>query len=1133
MKNIVCCLLLISLYSLVVVNGRVSYLSSKVSKFNINSNDANEIKYTSDRVDDSIDDSTSSVRGDDDSDEYRGGVILDDSMSAIIDDYDDDQDDDNSDDQDDDDTHDSSYINDECISNVNSNDDNNSENDEIINKANVINNIKDIWKHHVTPSPSPHYLKQLTNVTAISNIRPNGTDKHTLYKQILSQFVNPLNIAGGSSSKTLWLDQEFVLNIKGLAKLAQHPELLKTQTRTGGIFPKGSTRGVKLSLGRSSSSIQSIIAEALSHSLGATAVHLTRKILDSIRQEAVLKKVPKKMLSRSNIISALFEYIEEVDEPFLIVLSDELSWLSNSQKTSDAIIDALKSDSSKTFFLILEPTDDVLEYSSAIKPVTMESTDQNARSTPSSMDGDFDGKLNNNMMNGFNFPPGFFPPGFFPPGIMPPGAMPPGYPVQGRSFQVSVKNGSATVQGMDPMSLPNGGKGGKFISGALPIPPEVMKKILNEQRQKMNQHQSKTNNKQQPQQQQQYHQQHNVNDEMPSLEEMQELMKDPEVQEKMKSFLDQIMNMVKSQLPPGSLDDNGATNVEMKVHMMPIGSPFPVPATANQQKSQGGGIPSFFGRGKNKAPPAAASKPKSLAEEPMPASITTTTTPATSKSESKSGTTGAGSRASLMSYFEELTVNVPRDHNLRIIWDRIIDDEISHRIIRSNTKLIMYELKRSSLRYAESNLKSVQETVRREMLTSEQVKQALYIAVKLQAGSQNYLSNSHMDASASSPELILSVWSLDAALNMVLKAPMPILGRPSSRSKDEINAMISDKHERALIGNIITPQDIGVTYDMIGGLHDVKEMLRQCITYPLKYPRLYQEGIAAEAVKGVLLFGPPGTGKTLLAKAVATEGGATFLTIDASTIENKWLGESEKNAKAVFTLARKLAPCVIYLDEVDSILSSREQGDDSSHGTLTSVKTTLMQEWDGLGTTKDRVVVIASTNRPFDLDEAVLRRLPRRILVDLPDVTTRQEILEVTLSGNRLGPDVNLTDIAVLLDGYTGSDVKEVCREAVVRVAHERAKEIEMGYIGKIADGYTSKSSSLPVDSTSDAAPELHVSSPLRPVSLADFKIAMTKLKASVDDTGNEMQKVVDWNDKYGEVKKKSKSNRAHLSMYI
>merc|ERR1712070_444864 len=231
-----------------------------------------------------------------------------------------------------------------------------------------------------------------------------------------------------------------------------------------------------------------------------------------------------------------------------------------------------------------------------------------------------------------------------------------------------------------------------------------------------------------------------------------------------------------------------------------------------------------------------------------------------------------------------------------------------------------------------------------------------------------------------------------------------------------MGALAKDKHERALVPNVISPQDIGVSYENIGGLADVKEMLRQSITYPLKYPRLYQEGIAAEAVKGVLLFGPPGTGKTLLAKAVATEGGATFLSVDPSSVENKWLGESEKNAKAVFTLARRLAPCVVFIDEVDSLLSSREgSSDDSAHGTLTSVKTTMMSEWDGLNSgtngSGDRVVVIGSTNRPFDLDEAVLRRFPRRILVDLPDLDTRAEILEVTLAENRLDSAVNLTKV--------------------------------------------------------------------------------------------------------------------------
>lgn len=239
----------------------------------------------------------------------------------------------------------------------------------------------------------------------------------------------------------------------------------------------------------------------------------------------------------------------------------------------------------------------------------------------------------------------------------------------------------------------------------------------------------------------------------------------------------------------------------------------------------------------------------------------------------------------------------------------------------------------------------------------------------------------------------------------------------------------------------------------------------------------------------------------MLAKAVATEGGASFLSIDASAIENKWLGESEKNARAVFTLARRIAPCVIFIDEVDSLLSSREFGDDSSHGTITSVKTTLMQEWDGLRTTKDRVVVIASTNRPFDLDEAVLRRLSRRIMVDLPDQSTREDILRVTLANNRLGPDVNLTRLAEALDGYSGSDIKEVCREAVVRVAHEKARLLEQG--------------SLP-----DA-----VESRLRPVNFDDFRVSLKKLKASVAENSRETQKILDWNEKYGELRPKKKSS--------
>lgn len=263
----------------------------------------------------------------------------------------------------------------------------------------------------------------------------------------------------------------------------------------------------------------------------------------------------------------------------------------------------------------------------------------------------------------------------------------------------------------------------------------------------------------------------------------------------------------------------------------------------------------------------------------------------------------------------------------------------------------------------------------------------------------------------------------------------------------------------------------------------------------------------------------------MLAKAVATEGGASFLSVDASSVENKWLGESEKNAKAVFTLARRLAPCVIFIDEVDSLLSSREgSSDDSAHGTLTSVKTTMMSEWDGLnsGTNgsgeagSDRVVVIGSTNRPFDLDEAVLRRFPRRILVDLPDLETRTEILEVTLAENRLDSAVNLTVYAERLEGYTGSDIKEFCREAVVQISHEQAKLLDQGTHNEdegITDGLLQR---------------------LRPVTTDDFDKALKKLKRSVSENGRELARVWEWNDEYGEMKRNSKTAIPPLAnMYL
>lgn len=170
--------------------------------------------------------------------------------------------------------------------------------------------------------------------------------------------------------------------------------------------------------------------------------------------------------------------------------------------------------------------------------------------------------------------------------------------------------------------------------------------------------------------------------------------------------------------------------------------------------------------------------------------------------------------------------------------------------------------------------------------------------------------------------------------------------------------------------------------------------------------------------------------------------------------------------------------------------------------------------------------MIASTNRPFDLDEAVLRRLPRRIIVDLPDLVTRKEILSVTLANNRISTEVDLQQLAEQLEGYTGSDIKEVCREAVVKVSHERAHAIEIGRSGKLD----------PQDTTTNTFNEVDpfdVNIPLRPVTMKDFQIAMKKLKASINDNGRELQKVVEWNEKYGEYKRSRKKSSSTLNLYV
>ncbi|AEH35404.1 CDC48 family AAA ATPase [Halopiger xanaduensis] len=233
-----------------------------------------------------------------------------------------------------------------------------------------------------------------------------------------------------------------------------------------------------------------------------------------------------------------------------------------------------------------------------------------------------------------------------------------------------------------------------------------------------------------------------------------------------------------------------------------------------------------------------------------------------------------------------------------------------------------------------------------------------------------------------------------------------------------------------------------VTWDDVGGLEDTKERLRETIQWPLDYPEVFEQ-MDMQAAKGVLMYGPPGTGKTLLAKAVANEAQSNFISIKGPELLNKYVGESEKGVREVFEKARSNAPTVIFFDEIDSIAGQRgrQQGDS---GVGERVVSQLLTELDGLEELED-VVVIATTNRPDLIDQALLRpgRLDRHVHVPVPDEGARKKIFEVHTRDKPLADSVDLDWLAEETEGYVGADIEAVCREASMAASREFINSVD------------------------------------------------------------------------------------------
>src|ERR687883_148748 len=258
-------------------------------------------------------------------------------------------------------------------------------------------------------------------------------------------------------------------------------------------------------------------------------------------------------------------------------------------------------------------------------------------------------------------------------------------------------------------------------------------------------------------------------------------------------------------------------------------------------------------------------------------------------------------------------------------------------------------------------------------------------------------------------------------------------------TRSDFENAIKDVMPSAMREVYLEPPD--VSWDDIGGLEEVKRELQEAVEWPMRYPNLYKE-LGHLIPKGILLHGPSGTGKTMLAKAVATESEANFISVKGPELISKWVGESEKGIREIFRKARQASPCVIFFDEIDSIAPTRgrslEEGAGGGTTGMERMLSQLLTEMDGIQEMQG-VVVIAATNRADMIDPALIRpgRFDKIVYVPIPDRKTREKILSIYTKGKPIGRDIDLKKIAEKTEGFSGADVSVVVNTAISLVLHE------------------------------------------------------------------------------------------------
>ncbi len=308
-------------------------------------------------------------------------------------------------------------------------------------------------------------------------------------------------------------------------------------------------------------------------------------------------------------------------------------------------------------------------------------------------------------------------------------------------------------------------------------------------------------------------------------------------------------------------------------------------------------------------------------------------------------------------------------------------------------------------------------------------------------------------------------------------------------SESEIEGVSSEEQELIdMISGTIVTELPNVKWNDIAGLENVKQAVREAIVLPIAKPELFTG--ARRPWSGILLFGPPGCGKTLLARAAATECNATFFSASSADLLSKWLGESEKLISSLFKVARLKAPSLIFMDEIDSIATKRGEGSES--GGERRVKTQLLSEIQGLKSTHDKILlVLGATNRPWDIDNAMLSRFEKRVYVPIPDLRARAGIFKIHTEGvDSVLSDEDFIELAVRTEVYSGRDIANVCREVIMLPI----RELDMSGLLESSDK------------------EVQV----REITLDDFKKTLKKVKPM---TNKELlRQYQNWAEEFGEL---------------